>query len=126
MRKALHLVVIASVLALLPAASAAPASTPHVSVVRLSPFTLRGSGFAAGEHVAVRVRARAGAMRSIEATAAGTFVMRIAAVKIGNCGWYAVRAMGSLGTSAVTSVPPCSRTSILPDEPPPGYPYSSS
>src|SRR4051794_30596360 len=93
MRSALFLVVVGLVLGLLPAAAAAPLHSGHIKIVRVSPFTIRGSGFAPGEHIVVSVKASSGALLRIDATATGTFFMRISAVRVGSCGWYSVRAI---------------------------------
>jgi len=75
----------------------------------------------------VSVKASSGALLRIDATATGTFFMRISAVRVGSCGWYSVRAIGGLGTLAGAKVVMhCPPSSVVPDEPPPGYPTANA
>jgi hypothetical protein len=94
------------VLALLPAAHAAPNRVARVVITETAPFTVVGSGFAAREHVKVTVEAKQRAMRWVYSAARGTFTMRFPAVTLEHCNSYLVRAVGSKGSVAVRKVSP--------------------
>jgi hypothetical protein len=79
-------------------------------VVSLHPFAVAGSGFRAGEHVRVTVRAEgAAAARSDDADSRGRIGVRFRAMTLGDCPTYVVSASGDKGSRAgLRSVPrPC-------------------
>jgi hypothetical protein len=94
------------VLALLPAAHAAPNRVARVVITDTAPFTVYGTGFAANEHVKVTVEAKQRAVRWTYAAARGTFTMRFPTVTLEHCSSYLVRAAGSKGSLAVRKVSP--------------------
>jgi hypothetical protein len=92
--------------------SAAVAAPGKLRVTDVSLFTVRGTGFHAGEHVRVVVDASdAGAAKRVTAGAAGAFVVRFPGVELGSCPIYRVRAVGDMGTSAALTVrqPECAQ-----------------
>jgi hypothetical protein len=112
-------------LVLLPVAAAAPPGVAHLTVMRLSPFTMRGSGFAAGERIRVSVAANQGAVRHVIATERGGFTVRLQAVMLGECDSYFIRAVGNDGTVATMKVSPgCPR--LVPGYGPPPWSPSDS
>jgi hypothetical protein len=110
-------------LALLPAANAASQRTARLVIVDLSPFTVHGSGFAAGERVKITVQAKQQLSRWTTANARGAFTTRLAAVTIPNCTSYVVRAVGNLGSAVTKKVTPeCAAPATTGEEPAPMYP----
>jgi hypothetical protein len=99
-------VLVLGVLALLPAAHAAPNRVARVVITDTAPFTVVGSGFAANEHVKVTVQAKQRTVRWIFAAARGTFTARFPTVTLEHCNSYLVRAVGSKGSVAVRKVTP--------------------
>jgi hypothetical protein len=97
-----------AVLAVVACALAVPASAggPRLAVADDAPFTVRGSGFVAHEHVRVVVTANASATRWATTTAAGAFTLRFPTVKLGTCAAFAIRAFGSHGSRAVLRIRP--------------------
>jgi hypothetical protein len=95
-------------LAAVAAALAAPAGAagPRLSVADDTPFTVRGAGFVAREHVRVVVTANGSATRWATASAGGAFTLRFPTVRLGACAAYAVRAYGSHGSRAVIRIRP--------------------
>jgi hypothetical protein len=86
-------------------ASAAVAAPAKLRVTDVSLFTVRGTGFHAGEHVRVVVEANdAGASKRITAGAGGGFVARFPTVDVGSCPLYRVQATGDMGTRAALTV----------------------
>jgi hypothetical protein len=97
---------LAAILALLALAAPASASTATIRVVTVSPFTVRGAGFAARASVWVAVTSgRQHAERHVRASAAGAFVATFTAVKVGGCRGYVVRAIDSAGNAAMARSP---------------------
>jgi len=92
--------------------SAAVAAPGKLRVTDVSVFTVRGTGFHAGEHVRVVVDANdEAAAKRVTAGAAGAFVVRFPSVELGSCPIYRVRATGDMGTSAALTVrqPECAQ-----------------
>jgi hypothetical protein len=84
------------------ATSATFASTsvrPSVRVADLKPFTVRGTGFRAGERVRVVVTSKHHATRTLTATRRGTF-RTVFTFKLRGCDQYSVRAVGGNGSRA--------------------------
>ena len=107
MRYSIYLAIAAAALAGTAAAPASPATSPHVAVVDLSPFTIRATHFKPHERVRIVVSApKTLAPRAVTATATGTFSVRYAEISLGACAAYTVRATGSLGSRATLRVMP--------------------
>jgi hypothetical protein len=104
MKKVIVLAIAA--LALLPAANAATQRTARLVIVDLSPFTVHGSGFAAGERVRVTVQAKQLFGRWTTADTRGAFTARLAAATIPNCSSYIVRAVGNRGSVVTKKITP--------------------
>jgi hypothetical protein len=87
------------VLCLVLAAPAAAAAAPRLVLVRPSPVTVDGAGFAGRELVRVTVRgANRTVVRWVRANRAGVFTARFAGVRLGPCG--AIAARGARGDRA--------------------------
>ena len=84
---------------------AAAASRAHVSVTDRSPFTVHGSGFRRGEHVTVTASVPGHLARKAVTAGAGTFTVRFA-MTVKACAAFQVRAVGSLGDTAVVRFMP--------------------
>jgi hypothetical protein len=116
-------------LVLVASAAVAAAQTARVLVSATSPFTVRGSGFRAHEHVTVTVSATVRRTKAVVAGARGGFKASFSAVKIGACEGYVVRAKGNRGSLAILKVmPECappgpsSQPDVLfPRDPPPKH-----
>ena len=78
----------------------------HLAVPTTNPFTVRGSGFRAGERVALVVRAHNRLAKTVTAGSRGRFRARMPRVRLGTCGAFIVRASGSMGGRAVLRVMP--------------------
>jgi hypothetical protein len=80
------------------ATAPAAATKATVRIVKLSPLTIRGTGFKPAEQVTVTLSAgAAGSARGI-ATAAGTVTVTIPKAKVTACTAYTLRAVGATGT----------------------------
>jgi hypothetical protein len=73
------------------------AAAPTLRVVRLSPFTLRGTNFKAGEKVTVTIVAGKRATARATADSRGSFTVRLA-VPVTKCTKYSLKAAGALGS----------------------------
>jgi hypothetical protein len=101
-----RLSLIAALLAALVATfSAAALSKPSIAVTRVTPLTVRGSGFVPGERVKVVAREPAVYQKTVTAGRRGRFaaIFRVAA---GKCVRIRVVATGNKGSRASTTVPP--------------------
>ena len=98
-RITLGLVLVASLVLAVAAASATSATRPTVRLVDRTPIVVRGSGFEAHERVTVVVAAGTRWTRRVTATAGGTLVARFT-VSIGRCARYSIQAFGSAGSRA--------------------------
>jgi hypothetical protein len=79
---------------------ASPAGRARLLPVSLAPLTLKGSGFKAGETVTVRSTDNAvKGRRTVKATAAGTFVVRMGA-STDRCNGGTIVAVGDKGSRA--------------------------
>jgi hypothetical protein len=67
-----------------------------------TPVVVRGSGFAAGERVRVRVRVKGRSVygKTVTSGRRGGFVARFAGHSMPRCGIYVITAAGSKGSSA--------------------------
>ena len=74
-----------------------------LKVVKLKPFTVRGTGFKTGERVTVTLSA--GPRQSVRgtATAAGRVTVSFPRAKVTTCTPYTVRAVGAAGTRATVT-----------------------
>jgi len=94
--------VVAALLALLvgavATAAAAAAAKATVKVVKLSPLTIRGTGFKPTEKVTVTLSAGAAGTARGTATAAGTLTVSFPKAKVTACTPYTLRAVGAAGT----------------------------
>jgi hypothetical protein len=85
--------------------SATVAAPGRLRVMPTTQFTVRGTGFQAGERVLVAVEANEeGASKRVTAGAGGGFTVRFPTVEVGACPGYSVRATGNEGTRALLSV----------------------
>jgi hypothetical protein len=117
------IVLAVAALALLPAANAASQRTARLVIVDISPFTVHGSGFAAGERVTITVQTKQRFVRTKAADTRGTFTARFWTVSIPNCSSYVVRAVGNRGSVATKKViPECATPGPSGEEPAPMYP----
>ena len=103
---------------------------PQLRVVSLQPFAVAGSGFRAGEHVRVTVRADGDvAARTDAADIRGRIGVRFRAMALGDCPTYVIAARGDRGSRAgLRSVPrPCGAELRLRNDegPPAGGPSRS-
>lgn len=95
------LVILAAVATLVAAAPSESATHPRVWLVGESPVHVSGSGFAAGERVAVAVTAgKAHLKKTVSATAAGRFTARWAGSIAGGCHSTTIVARGTSGRTA--------------------------
>jgi hypothetical protein len=91
-------------LVLLVGVPAGSAAAPRLSVLGVSPLTVRGVGFAPKERV--RLTATVGhATRWSRAGSGGAFVLRFSGIAVPSCTAFSVRAFGSTGTRAIVRVP---------------------
>jgi hypothetical protein len=76
-------------------------------LVKLAPFTVRGSGFHSREHVKVTLVFRTTEVRRVTASKAGAFVARFdESVQLSRCNiGFSVRAIGGRGTNAALKIP---------------------
>lgn len=81
-------------------ATAAPAAATKASlrIVKLSPLTIRGSGFKPAERVTLTLSAGAAGRAKGTATAAGVLTVSVPKAKVTACTPYTLRAVGSAGT----------------------------
>jgi uncharacterized protein YjeT (DUF2065 family) len=81
-------------------ATVAPAAVTKatVKIVKLSPLTIRGSGFKPTERVTVTLSAGAAGTARATATAAGVVTVSLPKAKVTACTAYTLRAVGSAGT----------------------------
>jgi hypothetical protein len=91
-------------LVLLLAAPAGSAAVPRLSVVDVSPLTVKGVGFAPRERVRL-VATVDHATRWSRAGAGGAFVLRFSGIAVPSCTAFSVRALGATGTRAIVRVP---------------------
>ena len=94
----------------LAALTVAPLAMGHsertrIHAVDLSPMTVRGSGFVAGERVRVTVSAKVSSAKSVSATASGGWRVAFAR-SLDGCQSYAIRAVGNRGSRAFVKVMP--------------------
>lgn len=84
-------------------ASAAPAGTTgaKLRVVDLTPVTVQGFGFRAGDWVRVVLTANGSHVRTVRASRNGSFVARFGAVYAELCTAFQLRATGASGAVAV-------------------------
>lgn len=76
-------------------------SVPRLTLSDRPSFTVKGRGFAGGEHVRVVVRvAGANRARRVTATPNGTFVARFDRLRVKACATVRVKATGDRGSSA--------------------------
>jgi hypothetical protein len=90
------------------AATAGAASYPaSLHLVKLAPFTVRGSGFKPAERVRVTLVFRTTQVRRVVAARTGTFVARFDEnVRLSRCSVaFSVRATGGRGTNAALKIP---------------------
>ncbi len=80
-------------------ATAAPLP-PILTVTTTLPFTVRGLHFRPNERVAVSVLHGRSSIHPVRASATGRFVTRFTGLRVGSCGLYLVRAVGSNGSRA--------------------------
>ncbi|HYX88448.1 MAG TPA: hypothetical protein VE753_03675 [Gaiellaceae bacterium] len=97
MRRLLVTLVAAAVLA--PVAATA-ASAPALRLIDPSPFTVRGTGFKSHERVLLVAAIGRRYVRTIRASAAGSFTAVFREVNLGRCQGFAVHAIGSRGSRA--------------------------
>jgi hypothetical protein len=97
--------IVAALLAVLvgAVAAAAPAAAAKATlrVVKLTPLTIRGTGFKPAEHVKVALSAGASGTVRGTATAAGMLTVSFPKAKVTACTAYTVRAVGAAGTKAI-------------------------
>jgi hypothetical protein len=89
-----------------PVAVGASNRTAHVTVLTLSPVTVRGTSFRLNERVRVTVFAKSTRTNTVTANARGNFWTKFRGLTIGYCDPYAVRARGNQGSSAFLKVLP--------------------
>jgi hypothetical protein len=80
-------------------ASGSFSGRPALRLVDRVPVVVRGSGFGAGEQVSVALSAGTRSLRRVEATEAGTFLVRFGASLV-RCARFFVQAVGSSGSRA--------------------------
>ena len=80
------------------ASAPAAAAKATVRIVKLSPLTIRGSGFKPAERVTVTLSAGAAGSGRGTATAAGIVTVTIPKAKVTACTAYTLRAVGANGT----------------------------
>lgn len=85
---------------------AAAGSRAHVAVTDRSPFTVHGSGFRIGERVIVTASVPGHFSRKAVRAGGGTFTVRFTGLSAKACAAYQVRAVGSLGDTAVVRFMP--------------------
>jgi hypothetical protein len=94
--------VVVALLALLLAGSGetavAAATKATLKVVKLKPFTIRGTGFKAGERVTITLSAGATGTVRGTATATGSVTVSFPKAKVTACTGYTLRAVGAAGT----------------------------
>jgi hypothetical protein len=111
------LLVLAAFLVLVTAAAASTRSA-RITVPSLSPVVVSGTGFRAGERVAVSVSSKSTQKKSVTASLRGRFRATFRGFSIPDCEQYSARAKGSRGSSASVKVmPECAPTG------PTGEPY---
>jgi len=104
-----RLSLIAALLAALIATfSAAALSRPSIAVTRVTPLTVRGSGFVPGERVKVVAREPTVYRKTVTAGRRGRFTT-IFRVAVGKCARIRVVATGNKGSRASTTLPPSCR-----------------
>lgn len=105
------LVATLAVFLLLPAAASSGRGSTPATVLRIAdvtPFVVRGSGFRPHERVRVVLKTKARRVKTVLATATGTFRVRFVGVSLRACVGYLVRATGNKGSRAyVRQVPEC-------------------
>lgn len=104
------LVVSLAVFVLLPVSSgtARPTATAVVRVPDTTPFVVRGSRFQPNEQVRVVAKADGRHVKTVVATAKGTFTARFLRISVRECEGYIVRATGSKGSTAtLRHLPAC-------------------
>ena len=99
-------------------ATAAPAAAAKatVKIVKLSPLTIRGSGFKPTERVTVKLSAGAKGTARGTATAAGVVTISFPKTKLTACTAYTLRAVGTAGTKVTfkhTVKPSCKPAAVL-------------
>jgi hypothetical protein len=103
MRRSSLVLVVALGLAVALAAppAGAGADGPRLQILRGSPLTVRGTGFAGAERVRLTVRTVTRTVtQSVRAGADGAFTARFAGVRLGRCGDGAITAVGARGDRA--------------------------
>jgi hypothetical protein len=98
--------VIALSLGLAVSAASSATSRPALRVTDLSPFTVHGVRFASGEHLRIVITTKRRYVRRLEATARGTFTLKLRRVSVRRCGQYSVRVYGPSGVRTWVKSPP--------------------
>ena len=94
--------------ATLPGRGSTSSSTTTLRVALFAPLSVRGAGFRAKERVRVVVQVKGRHVKTVLATATGTFLARFGGVSLPSCTGYLVRATGSQGRRAyLRHVPEC-------------------
>lgn len=88
-------------------AASASAGRPALRVTDLSPFTVHGWRFEAGEHLRVVISTKRRIVRRLDANRNGAFTLRIRHFTVRRCAQYAVAAYGPSGAllAGVKSAP---------------------
>jgi hypothetical protein len=99
-------------------ATSAPAAAEKgtLKIVKLSPLTIRGSGFKPTERVTLTLSAGAAGKAKGTATAAGILTVAFPKAKLTSCTAYTLRAVGSAGTKVTfkqTVKPSCKPAAAL-------------
>lgn len=87
-------------------AAAAASSRPALRVTDLRPFTVHGWRFKEDEHLRIVITTKHRAERTLNASARGTFTLKLRGVSVPRCGQYSVRAYGPSGLRAGIKGPP--------------------
>jgi hypothetical protein len=84
----------------------AASGRPAVRVTDLTPFTVHGYRFDAGERLRLVITTKRRIERTLYASDRGTFVLKLRGLSVGRCGQYAVRVYDSSGLRARIKSPP--------------------
>jgi hypothetical protein len=117
MRRRLSVAVVALSLSALYAVGQAASAVPSLRLVEFAPLTLRGSGFATGEHVRVSIAVRRfQEARTLRTDGSGRFTFRYSAlVALDPChGPIVVTAVGASSGRTATWKRPCRPPDVLP------------
>ena len=80
--------------------AASPTARPKLQALDLQPLVVRGTAFRPYERVKLILSADVAASRMLKAGAAGRFVTRFRAVRVGRCEGFVLQAFGSRGSRA--------------------------